>query len=412
MTKPTTSRILLSLLAVFLSGALLAGCGRGKKQASAPDPGASAEPDRVLFERATEDIRRGRHTIGRLTLQTLINTYPDSEFIPKAKLAIADSFYNEGGTAGLTQAVAEYKDFCTFFPFLPECAYAQFRVGMSHFRRMEKPDRDRTQARMAEEEFQTFILKFGDHEMAPQAEQRLREIQEVLAEGDFRIALYYYRKGSFRASGGRLLEMVDRYPLYSQADRSLWMLGDIFERVEKTEIAARFYARIVKDYPLSPMLEDAKSRLIALGFPIPQPDAAALARMQKEREALREKPGLLRRSLGLFATGPDVSGAARGGKPNLTPPVDVASSQDTLTPGTNLNVIGGTTGGNAGGGSPVATVPAGSAAIVIPPPAAPAAESSSKPSTDAAKKAEAERKKKEEEEKKGKKKGLRRIIPW
>ncbi len=411
--KAIFSKILALVLTGVLGASLLAGCGRGKKQASAPDSTQSAEPDKVLFERATEDIRRGRHTIGRLTLQTLINTYPDSEHIAKAKLAIADSFYQEGGTTGLTQAVAEYKDFCTFFPFLPECAYAQYRVGMAHFRRMEKPDRDRTQARLSEEEFQEFLRKFADHELAPQAEQRLREVQEVLAEGDFRIALYYYRKGSFRASAGRLLEMVDRYPLYSQVDRSLWMLGDVFERAEKGDVAAQYYSRIVKSYPLSPLTEDAKSRLTALGVPVPQADPAALERMQQERASAREQPGLLRRSLGMFRTGPDVSMAPKHGKPNLTPPAEPGSSTTTITPGGELTVQGIPAPGSAGGGTPVATVPAGSSAIVVPPPAPPAAESSSKPSTDAAKKAEAERKKKEEEEKKkGKRKGLRRIIPW
>jgi len=66
--------------------------------------------------------------------------------LPKAKLAIADSFYKEGGTANLTQAVQAYKDFDIFFPMLPEAAYAQLQVAMTHYKQMEKPDRDRTHA--------------------------------------------------------------------------------------------------------------------------------------------------------------------------------------------------------------------------------------------------------------------------
>ena len=44
------------------------------------------------------DIKHGRHEVGRLGLQTLINTYPDSEYLAKAKLAIADSYFKEGGS--------------------------------------------------------------------------------------------------------------------------------------------------------------------------------------------------------------------------------------------------------------------------------------------------------------------------
>src|SRR5438045_7912100 len=112
----------------------------------------TAEPDKILDEKAIDDVKHGRHEVGRLNLQTLINTYPDSDYLAKAKLAIADSFYKEGGTANLTQAVQAYKDFDIFFPMLPEAAYAQLQVAMTHYKQMEKPDRDRTHARAAEEE--------------------------------------------------------------------------------------------------------------------------------------------------------------------------------------------------------------------------------------------------------------------
>ena len=134
--------------------------------------------------------RDGRHQaarfdVGRLAFQTLINTYPDSEYLAKAKLAVADSYYKEGGTSGLTQAVAEYQDFITFFPFLDEAAYAQMQVGMAHYRRMEKPDRDRDEALEAEGAFQTFLQKYPSSPLYKDAQQRLREVQEVLADGDF-----------------------------------------------------------------------------------------------------------------------------------------------------------------------------------------------------------------------------------
>src|SRR5271170_8238969 len=118
-----------------------------------------AEPSKVLYERALEDIKHGRQEIGRLNLQTLINTYPDSEYLAKAKLGIADSYYKEGGTANTAQAIQAYKDFIVFFPFLPEAPYAQLQVANAHYREMAKPDRDRTEAKEAEDEFQTFLQK-------------------------------------------------------------------------------------------------------------------------------------------------------------------------------------------------------------------------------------------------------------
>jgi len=331
----------------------------------------SVAPDKVLYDRAMKDIKKGKQEVGRLTLQTLINTYPDSEFLAKAKLAIADSYYKEGGSANLTQAIAAYKDFIVFFPFLPEAPYAQMQVAMTHYKQMEKPDRDRSEAKMAEEEFQTFLQKYPNDPLVPQTTQRLREVQEILAEGDFRIGYYYYVKGDRRAAGGRLLAVTKRYPLYSKSDKALWMLGDIFEKSEKKEIAAIYLGRIVRDYPLSPLAGDAKKKLVAFGVPVPQPDPKALAWMQAEQSAPRPKQGMLSKPMSLFNTGAGKEKivAARNGNPQMQPDTDSTSLAEVLTGGgqtrlggagasasTNTAVVEvATPGSGASGGSSVET---------------------------------------------------------
>src|SRR5260370_39952069 len=126
----------------------------------------TAEPDKILYDKAMDDVKHGRHEVGRLNLQTLINTYPDSDYLAKAKLTIADSFYKEGGIANLTQAIQAYKDFDIFFPMLPEAAYAQVQVAMTHYKQMEKPDRGRTHVRAAEEEVQVFLSNCQNDKLA------------------------------------------------------------------------------------------------------------------------------------------------------------------------------------------------------------------------------------------------------
>src|SRR5208283_5954334 len=85
----------------------------------------SKQPDKVLFDRAMDAMKHNKYDVARLSLQTLINTYPDSEYVARAKLAIGDSWYKEGGAAAMAQAESEYKDFITFFPNMPEAAEAQ-----------------------------------------------------------------------------------------------------------------------------------------------------------------------------------------------------------------------------------------------------------------------------------------------
>jgi outer membrane protein assembly factor BamD len=433
---------------------------RKKKVNKSTSADNTAEPDKILYDKAIEDVRRGRHEVGRLNLQTLINTYPDSEYLAKAKLSIADSFYKEGGKANMTQAIQAYKDFGIFFPFMKEAAYAQLQVAMAHYKQMEKPDRDRTEARAAEDEFQTYLQKYPNDPLEGKAEQHLREVQEVLAEGDFRVGYYYYLKGDKKAAESRLKGVTRRYPLYSKADRALWMLGSIWEGTERKEFAANYYAQIVRNYPLSPLVPDAKGRLKGLGAPVPQPDPKAVAWMTAEQNAPRPRASLVKKPLGFFKTGPgqELQVASRVGKPTLEPESDASSGVDILTGGDQTRKSGTGTGivatvtpggssGTAGAAENVAAPADGSTPNLEAPadPNAPTAATDATngggteagagaeatPKTDAAAgagppsdaaKADAapaqndtqsgakEDKKKESSSKK--KKGLRRIVPW
>ena len=306
------------LVAVLLPWA--GGCTLRRNPLETPIISSSEQPDKDLFDRAMTDLEHSRYTVARLTLQTLINTYPDSEFIAKAKLAIADSWYREGGTSGLTQAEAEYRDFITFFPTMPEASEAQMRVAMIHYRGMEKPDRDTTHARRAEQEFQRLLLNYPTAPFLPLAVQRLREVQEVLAEGMFEVARFYFMQGADRAAQPRFKDLVTRYPNSSQADTTLWLLGQSLERASEdgASEAAPYYAQIVRDYPLSIHVEEAKERLGAIGRPLPEPDPGAVARMMYENTH-GESLGLFDKMMGALHRRPNVSAAqGRTGPPTMT----------------------------------------------------------------------------------------------
>jgi outer membrane protein assembly factor BamD len=276
------------------------------------------QPDKILYEKALHEVDRGRYDVGRLTLQTLINTYPDSEYLAKAKLTIADSYYAEGGVSGLTQAEAEYKDFITFFPTAPEAPEAQFRAGMAHFRLMAKADRDRTEAKLAEAEFKEFLLKYPDSQTMPRVKARLRQVQEVLAQGDYKIARFYYSKGAMRAARSRFQEIADRYPNFSQADDALWYVGQSLEHLKKTQEAVDYYTRVITEHPLSPLVDDAKERLTAMHQPIPRPTKAVLARAEADA-APHPGKDLFQKLTSFLSSSPDTSatrhGPVRLGKP-------------------------------------------------------------------------------------------------
>jgi outer membrane protein assembly factor BamD len=315
--------------------ALVLGCTNKKAVNPLANVG-SKQPDKVLFDRAMDAMKHNRFDVARMTLQTLINTYPDSEFIARAKLAVADSWYDEGGSTAMQQAEIEYKDFRTFFPNMPEAAEAQLKVANIHYQEMEKADRDFTHAVRAEEEYRALIQEYPDSKLVPLAKQRLREVQEVLAEREYDIGRFYFMRPAYPAAIARLKTLVDRYPLYSGADEAEYMLGQCYEGEmemvrknprmtevvkgrmieELTKEASEAYGKIITRYPAMDRALDAKARLEALHQPVPRPTRAALDQNKKEM-ASRQQTGFMSSMLGNLEKHPGVAKASRVGEPTM-----------------------------------------------------------------------------------------------
>src|SRR6202522_3638457 len=280
---------------VILMAGLLTSCGFKAKKYDDPITKDTKQPDKVLFDRAIGDIEHGRFEVARITLNTLINTYDQSEFLAKAKLAIADSWYREGGAASLAQAEAEYKDFILFYPTMEEAAESQQKICKMHYKQMDKADRDQTQAIRAEDECRTLITQFPNSKYVDETKQLLRNVQEALAEGEYLVGNFYLKRGDNSAAANRMSHLVDQYPLYSKADLALWDMGQAFGRLRTRfrRQEGEAYSKIVRDYPLSEYADDATRRLKELELPVPEADKTAVAHMQYEKDH-RVKPGMLK----------------------------------------------------------------------------------------------------------------------
>jgi outer membrane protein assembly factor BamD len=346
------------IIALVATLALTIGC-TNKKVSNPLAKIDSKQPDKVLFDRGMDAMKHNHFDVARLDMQTLIQTYPESEFIARAKLALADSWYAEGGSAGLAQAEQEYRDFETFFPNMPEAAEAQLKIANIQFQQMEKPDRDFTHAVKAEQEYRQVILQYPTNDkMVAEAKTKLLQVQEVIAEREFRVGRFYYLRPSYPAAIARLQSLVDRYPLYSQADQALYLIGQSYEgeiallrhadqtdraQMEKThkfteaQIEAQLkankaarerlvsdftakaieaYSKILTRYPVMESADDAKARLLALHAPVPRPTKAMLAQ-NKAEEAGRGQEKMVSNLTSVFNRHPDVSTATRYGDPSL-----------------------------------------------------------------------------------------------
>ena len=232
--------------------------------------------DRELFIVATREVRKKNFDVGRLLFQTIITTYPDSPYLPMSKLAVADSFYLEGSTSALIQAIAAYQDWLTFFPTHPLADRVILKIAESEMRQVGLPDRDATRAKRAETRLKALIQQYPSSILKPEAEKRLNEVQDNLGLHGLYVANYYYiqsveqKKGGLKGAQSRYREVVEKYPNFSFADEAYYKLAVTYLVEEETDQAARYFQRIVRDFPNSDWVEKSKEQLGLIGASVPE----------------------------------------------------------------------------------------------------------------------------------------------
>ncbi len=124
--------------------ALLAAASACASAPKSPPVGAE-EPDKFLYDHGSKAIKDKKWFAAREYFRQLVDSYPQSNFRADAKLGIGDSYLGEGSAEGQVMAINEFKEFLAYYPTHDRAHYAQFQLGMAHFKQMRKSNRDQTE---------------------------------------------------------------------------------------------------------------------------------------------------------------------------------------------------------------------------------------------------------------------------
>jgi outer membrane assembly lipoprotein YfiO len=237
--------------------------------------------DAQLFAEATKEARKDNYETARALYSVIINTYPDSVYLPLSKLAIADTFYLEGTTSALIQAGQSYQDWVTFFPTHPLSDDVCMKMGEVEMRRMGLSDRDISPARKAEQRLKFCLQQYKVSSLRPDVEVRLREVQNNLADHDLNVGNQYYEKyfrhaaNNLKGAQSRYREIAEKYPNYERMGEVLYRLGVTYVEEEEPDEATKYFQQLVRTHPNSGFAEKAKEKLAAIGASVPPaaPDA-------------------------------------------------------------------------------------------------------------------------------------------
>jgi len=176
----------------------------------------------------------------------------------------------------LIQAAQAYQDWLTFFPTDPLADDASLKVAEAEMRQMGLSDRDISHAKKAEQRLKVLLQQYPKSPLRATVEARLAEVQENLAMHNLQIARFYYDvkystgKGGLKGSQSRLKEIADKYPCFSYNDEVFYRLATTYQAEEEPDEAARYYQKLVQEFPDSEFTQKAREQLNIIGAPIPE----------------------------------------------------------------------------------------------------------------------------------------------
>jgi outer membrane protein assembly factor BamD len=208
-------------------------------------------PKEILFEKGKGLLEKKKYDDGRKYLNYVFETYPNDPEGRQALLLVADSYFRQGGTTGYTEARFRYRDYLNRYPGAPQRDYARYQFAVCYDKEHEKPDRDQTSTREALEQYRVLIQEYPNSTYLTVARDRIRKLTDSLGDHEFMVGYFYVRKGSPGAALGRFTAVEQRYPEYGGRDKLFYYEAEALKRLGRNEEAARYYSRVVEEFPTS-----------------------------------------------------------------------------------------------------------------------------------------------------------------
>jgi outer membrane protein assembly factor BamD len=249
------------VLAVCCVALMAVGCSSSSRGLV---PAGTTEPDKFLYDKGTDALNRKKWLTAREYLKQLNETYTGSPLRPDAKLGIGDTYLGEGTAEALVLAINEFKEFLTFYPTNPRADYAQYKLGLAHFRQMRGPQRDQTETRDAVKEFETFVERYPSSKLMPEVRTKLREAKDRLDEADYLVGFFYWRQKWYPGAIDRFKAVLKQDPAYTNRDAVYFHLADSLMKMKKEAEALPYLEKLVQEFEQSEYLPQTQKRIAEL----------------------------------------------------------------------------------------------------------------------------------------------------
>jgi len=231
---------------------LFTGCAKKGIRTAEGDPETLYKQGLALFNK-----RNYRDAIKRF--EQLRSTFPDNPpYTVWAELKIGDCHLFK---KDYVEAIAAYEEFKKVHPTHEEIPYVQYQIGMAYFKQMPTLDRDQTFTQKALSSFEYLVANYPPSLFTEKAKEKIGLCKKRLADHEFHIGNYYYKRGRFEAASVRFRGLIEKFPKISDEDKTLFFLGKSYLELDQWENAVESFIKIANEYPESSHYKEAKAIL-------------------------------------------------------------------------------------------------------------------------------------------------------
>ena len=225
----------------------------------------ASNSDQIIWEAGQKAAEKKQWATARQYFKRIVDGFPQSQFGPAARLALADSHFGEAGAANYILAISEYRDFVTLYPSHPKSDYAQFRIAEAYFAQKNGPDRDQTSTYHALEEYEHLLESYPSSPLVEQARGRISNCRQTLARSEFLAGYFYQRtRRAYRSAISRYEGILNDYPDYDYIDEVLFRLSQCLIFTARGPEAMPHLTKLIEVYPTSEWADEAKKLMAQL----------------------------------------------------------------------------------------------------------------------------------------------------
>ena len=209
-------------------------------------------PKEQIFEKGKSLLAKKKYDQARKYLNFVFESYPNDPLGQQALLLVADSFFSHGGPAAYVEARYRYRDYLTRYPSASNRDFVLYRYAVCYDKEHLDPDRDPTNTREALAQYQKLLDEEPSSPYASEAKARLHGLKDDLANHEFDVGFFYFRKGDPAAALGRFQYAEEHFPDYGLRDKLFYYTARALVRLGRREDAERYFGRLEAEFPRSP----------------------------------------------------------------------------------------------------------------------------------------------------------------